>query len=265
MELVIIMKEVTEMFKLIKYEYRKDLPLYIIILSVIVALAGYLAISIIAKSNINIGISTILYMLGGWGAVMFIMVIGVISYAREINSRTSYMSFMAPVTTFEIVGAKYISFMITTVVATSIYVAFAYMNITLALSQFEEIHDMAELIDYILVYYETDLIEIFATFAGILFTIWLTILLTVNYAYLAITLSSTILANKRGKAWLAIGLFVGIRMVTSMIEYFIPKFEFGTSFTEILLSNWLVYAFELMIIIGTYFGISMMLKKRVSL
>lgn len=253
------------MFKLIKYEYRKDLPLYIIILSIIIALAGYLAISILSESEINIGISVVLYLLGGWGAVMFIMVIGVISYAREINSRTSYMSFMAPVTTFEIVGAKYISLMLTTIVATSIYVALAYMNITLALSQFKEIRDIAELIDYILVYYETDLAEIVVSFVGILFSIWITILLTVNYAYLAITLSSTILANKRGKAWLAIGLFVGIRIVTSIIEQMIPKFDFGTSLAKVLMSNWLVFAFQLMIIIGTYFGISIMLKKRVSL
>lgn len=253
------------MFKLIKYEYRKDLPLYIIIVSVILALASYLALSIVAESTTNIAISLILFILCGWGAVLFIMVIGVISYAREINSRTSYMSFMAPVTTFEIVGAKYVSLIITTVVATSVYGLCAYLNFTLAMSQFNEIRDMAEMIDYILVYFETDLATIIITFIVTVLSIWLTILLTVSYAYLAITLSSTILANKRGKAWLSIGLFAAIRTVTSIITYFIPKFDFGTSFAEILLSNWLVYVFEILLIIGTYFGVSVLLKKKVSL
>ncbi len=253
------------MFKLIKYEYRKDLPMYIVIMSVIAALTGYLAISILAKSEVNIGISLVLYILGGWGAVLFIMVIGVISYAREINSRISYMSFMAPVSTFEIVGAKYLSLIFTTVAATALYGLGIYLNATLALNQFEEIHDMAEMIDYILVYFGTDLASLIINFVVTILSIWLTILLTVNYAYLAITLSSTILANRRGKAWLAIGLFVGIRIVTSIITNFLPKFEFGTSFFEVVMSNWLVYAFEVLLIIGTYFGVSFLLKKKVSL
>ncbi|MGN0374175.1 MAG: hypothetical protein ACI4EN_01645 [Butyrivibrio sp.] len=253
------------MLRLMKYEYRKDLPLYIIIVSIIMALTAYLAFSIKTESEVNLAISSILFVLGGFGAVFFIMVIGVISYAREINSKSSFMTFMTPLNTFEIVGTKYLTLLLTTVVATLLYVGGAYLNIILLGIQFDEINDIKETLDFILIMFDTSVAELMASLAVVLFTIWLNILLTVSYSYLAVTLSSTILANRRGKGWLAVGLFVAILIASNIISNYIPTFDFGTSMMEMLLSNWLIYAFHILLIIGTYFGVSILLKKKVSL
>lgn len=53
------------MLKLIKYEYRKSLTMFIIIFGVLFGLESYLAASILLKSETNIAISTVLYMLIG--------------------------------------------------------------------------------------------------------------------------------------------------------------------------------------------------------
>lgn len=253
------------MLRLIKYQYRKDLPMYIVIFSVIMALASYLALSIAAESEFNMVFAMILYILCGSGAVIFIMILGVISYSKEINSKSSFMTFMTPLSTFEIVGAKYITLIVTTVVTTALYAGGGYLNIMLAVAKFNEINDIRDMLDYMLTLFDSSFTEIMSTFFVAVFSVWLTILLTVSYAYLAITLSSTILANRRGKGWLAVGLFVGIIIFVNLITNIIPKFDFGDSFVEQFLSNWLVYLFEILLIIGTYFGVSILLKKKVSL
>ena len=253
------------MFKMIKYEYRKDMPLYIVVVALIVALTMYLAFSILSESEINLAISIILFILCGWGAVIFIMVIGVISYAREINSKSSFMTFMTPLNAFEIVGCKYITLIITTIIATALYIGGAYLNISLALFKFEEINDVMEMMDYLLVYFESNLTDVIATFLVLIFSIWFSILMTVSYAYLAITLSSTILANKRGKGWLAVGLYMGISVSSNIVSTILPRFDFGDSFAELLISQWPVFIFQILMIAGTYFGVSLLLKKKVSL
>ena len=253
------------MFKMIKYEYRKDMPLYIIVVSLIVALTTYLGISIMSESEINLAISIILFILCGWGSVIFIMVIGVISYAREVNSKSSFMTFMTPLNTFEIVGSKYITLIITTIIATGLYVGGAYLNISLALFKYEEIDDVMEMLDYFLVYYQSSVTDILAAFLALIVTIWSSIFMTVSYAYLAITLSSTILANRRGKGWLAVGLYMAISISANIVSAILPKFEFGDSFSAMIMSQWPTFVFQTLMIIGTYFGVSLLLKKKVSL
>ncbi len=253
------------MFKMIKYEYRKDMPLYIVVIGLILSLTMYLAFSILAESEVNLAISIILFILCGFGAVVFIMVIGVISYAREINAKSSFMTFMTPLNAFEIVGSKYITLIITTILATALYVGGAYMNISIALLKFDEIDNIMEMMDYFLVYYESSMTEIITTFLVLVFSIWCSILMTVSYAYLAITLSSTILANKRGKGWLAVGLYMAISVSSNIVSTILPRFEFGETLAELLLSQWPIFMFQIMMIVGTYFGVSLLLKKKVSL
>ena len=84
------------MLKLIKYELRKDMTLYIVIFSILFALELYLGGSILCKSDANVAISMILFLLCGWAGIIFLMIMGVVSYARELNSKYSYMTFMTP-------------------------------------------------------------------------------------------------------------------------------------------------------------------------
>ena len=46
----------------------------------------------------------ILFLLCGWAGIIFLMIMGVVSYARELNSKYSYMTFMTPNSTYAIVG-----------------------------------------------------------------------------------------------------------------------------------------------------------------
>lgn len=253
------------MRKLIKYELRKDMILYIIVFSVIMMLEFYLLGSILAKSEANIVISTLLFIMCGSSAILLVEVLGVVSFARELGSKYSYMTFMTPNSTFKIVGAKYITLLIITTLLTAIFAVSAVADVRLALYKYDSVNDFIEMVDFILEMGQTSISEIVLGFAISFLIIWLDILTTVSFAYLAITLSATILSNKRGKGWLAVGLFIGIRIITSVIKNFIPVFEFGDTFLLMLAGQWMTFVFEILLVVGTYFGVSIMLDKKVSL
>lgn len=254
------------MLKLIKYELRKDMTLYIVIFSILFALELYLGGSILCKSDANVAISMILFLLCGWAGIIFLMIMGVVSYARELNSKYSYMTFMTPNSTYAIVGAKYLTLFIVTVLASALYILFIYADVQLAMVKYGNIRNMREMADQILeIMAGTNISDIIIGIAAVVLGIWINIILTVSFAYLAITLSATILANKKGKGWLAFGLFVVIRVVTAIASYHIPTFDFGDSFVQTIAGSWLVYLFEILFIIGTYIGVSELLKRKVSL
>ena len=253
------------MFKLIKYEYRKDIVSYIVVASVILVLEAYLAFSLLIKSNTNVAIATMLFMMCGWAVIMFIMIMGVVSFSRELNSRSSYMTFMTPNSAFKIVGAKYITLLFTTLLVTSLFGLFGYIDIQIAMAQYKNVKNMKEMVDMILSLADTSLSGIFASVAAMVVNIWISIFTTVSMAYFAVTLSCTILANKKGKGWLAFAFFIAIRIILSVISNFLPSFDFGYEVWQVIFGQWPLLLLEFLIVIGTYFGVSNLLNKKVSL
>lgn len=253
------------MFKLIKYEYRKDIVTYIVVASVMLVLEAYLALSLLFKNNTNVAIATVLFVLCGWAVVMFIMIMGVVSFARELNSRSSYMTFMTPNSAFKIVGAKYVTVFLTTLIVTGLFGLFGYLDMQLAMIKYNDINNMKEMVDLVLSMADTSLSGIFASIAAMIINIWINIFTTVSMAYLGVTLSCTLLANSKGKGWLAFAFFIVIRIVLSVVTHFLPSFELGYDLWQIVLGEWPSLLLELLMVVGTYFGVSNLLAKKVSL
>lgn len=253
------------MFKLVKYEYRKDITMYTIIFAGLFVLEAYLLGSILAESEANIAISILLYTLAGFAGVIMLMVLGVISYSREINSKSSFMTFMTPNSTYKIVGAKYFAIFSASVLATALYMIFIVIDVKVALNVYNELGTVSEFLDEILFTLDTSISELTAVLVSMFISVWMSIILVVSFAYLAITLSATLLANKKGKGWLSFGLFVAIYVITTIITNHLPTFDFGDSLMQLIAGSWISYVFELALIIGTYFGVSILLKKKVSL
>ena len=253
------------MLKLIKYEYRKDMISYIVVAGVLAVLELYLGLSILFKSNNNVAVALVLFVLCGWAVVMFIMIMGVVSFARELNSRSSYMTFMTPNSSYKIVGAKYITVLFTTLVVTALFGFFGYADVQLALVKYNNIKDMSDMVDMILGLADMSIAGILTDIAAMVANIWITIFTTVSMAYFAVTLSCTLLANSKGKGWLAFAFFIAIRILLSIIIGVLPRFKYGYRFWQIIAASWPAYLLELVIVIGTYFGVSALLEKKVSL
>lgn len=254
------------MLKLVKYEYRKCITAYVAVLAVLCALEAYFLGALALKSENNIVIAAMLLLLLGSASVFIIMIIGISQYSKELSSKTSYMTFMTPRSVYEIVGAKYLTLLFTTVAGTVILIVFGYIDVKYVMVQYPDMEIMMEIIDEILaISVNKKISQLFVALAALVFEQWLSIFFTVSLAYLAITLSSTILSDKRGKGWLSVALFFAITIATSIISGKLPVFDFGDGLVQMLLGMWPALMFEILMIVATYFVVSELLKRKVSL
>ncbi|MBS6453525.1 MAG: ABC-2 transporter permease [Butyrivibrio sp.] len=210
-------------------------------------------------------LALVLAELGGSFGILALMISGAVSYSKEINSKYSYMTFMTPNSTYKIVGAKYLSLLIVTVAGTLIFSLFLGLNIKLITDRYKEIHIITSELDELGRAFGFNTGSYIASFLATLVTMMISFLFSVSCAYVAITLSTTILANRKGKAFLSIVFFFVIVILTSFIAGRIPVMDYGDTFLQYLAGNIYVYLFRLCLIAGSYLFVSYMLKKKISL
>ena len=253
------------MGRLIKYEFRKDSGTYLTLFGILVVTEIYFLISFLLKSDNHMVLSLVLAELGGSFGILALMISGAVSYSKEINSKYSYMTFMTPNSTYKIVGAKYLSLLIVTVAGTLIFSLFLGLNIKLITDRYKEIHIITSELDELGRAFGFNTGSYIASFLATLVTMMISFLFSVSCAYVAITLSTTILANRKGKAFLSIVFFFVIVILTSFIAGRIPVMDYGDTFLQYLAGNIYVYSFRLCLIAGSYLFVSHMLKKKISL
>lgn len=252
------------MGRLIKYEILKDKRTYILLGAAMIIAELYFLLSFCAKSTTNMSISTFIFVLGGVGGIFFLMVLGVMSYSRELSSKYSYMTFMTPNSSYKIIGAKYLTLLIVTVAASFVYIGFVALDVSLVLSRYKQIGLFMELIEAGADAFGWDVSKWVAGAMSTLIQVWISIFLIISCAYLAITFSTTIVANKKGKGFLTFVFFTLIVIIVNVIARLIPD-NGGNTFSQMLIGNIPLYAYYLVIIAGTYLFVSYMLKKKISL
>ncbi len=253
------------MGRLIKYEFRKDSGTYLSLFGILVVTEIYFIISFLLKSTNNMVMALVLAEIGGACGILALMIQGAVSYAKEINSKYSYMTFMTPNSTYKIVGSKYLSLLIVTVAGTLIFGLFLGLNIKLITDRYDQINFLRSMFDEIGEAYGFNTGSYIASFMASLVTMMIGFFFSVSCAYVAITLSTTILANRRGKGFLSVVFFFVISILTSIIVSRIPVIDFGDTFFQYLAGNIFIYLFRICLIAGSYLFVSYMLKKKISL
>lgn len=253
------------MGKLIKYEFRKDSGTYLSLFGLLVVTEIYFLVSFVLRNSAHMVLALVLAEIGGACGILALMINGAVSYSKEINSKYSYMTFMTPNSTYKIVGAKYLSLLIVTVSGTLLFSLFLGLNIKLVTDRYSEIHTITSELDRLGSAFGFDTGSYIASFLATLVTMMISFFFSVSCAYVAITLSTTILANRRGKGFLSVVFFFVIIILTSFISGKIPVLDFGDTFFQYLAGNVYVYLFRLCLIIGSYLFVSYMLKKKISL
>ena len=238
------------MGKLIKYEFRKDSGTYLSLFGLLVVTEIYFLVSFVLRNSAHMVLALVLAEIGGACGILALMINGAVSYSKEINSKYSYMTFMTPNSTYKIVGAKYLSLLIVTVSGTLLFSLFLGLNIKLVTDRYSEIHTITSELDRLGSAFGFNTGSYIASFLATL---------------VAITLSTTILANRRGKGFLSVVFFFVIIILTSFISGKIPVLDFGDTFFQYLAGNVYVYLFRLCLIVGSYLFVSYMLKKKISL
>ena len=189
------------MFKLIKYEFLKMRTLLGLMTLALIALEiGFIAGDKTQNPEL-MGVCLGLLSVLAFAVYLVILLSGISSYGKELNDKTGYMTFMAPVTPLGVVASKLLFTMAAAVVMAALFGGAVYYDMTRLFDGVEWDPQMLEQMNFFFRVYlggQYGLTTVLLNVALIGVTVVLQVLAVMCAAYLAITLAATLLQNKKG-------------------------------------------------------------------
>lgn len=266
------------MLNLMKYEFRKNRITIGILAGVGVLLqVGYFISYAAARGTGRKALRAEGNVVMMWSLLLLLMVIGfftifimgIMNYANELNSKSSYLIFMTPNSSLKIILSKLLYVFLAEVV----FLAALSFVLGFDIIQSVALFDDRRMIDII--------VEMFKQMFNIdLYELWLRILLHIVsfvislfavmvMAYCAITLSATFLYNSRWKGFVSVVLFIVICVVVSyvdnhFVEEIVRNVDIFTTRGRVLylLPNMVYY---LLIMAAGTFGCAKLIDKAINL
>ena len=229
------------MLKLMKYEFRKTRTTLLIMVAALVALeAGFLIgdkIDDYRIAGICLGLLTALV----FAVYIYILIAGITSYSKEINDKTGYMTFMVPVGPMGIVVSKLLFTILAALVITALFGGAVYYDYARLFKGIDMTADDLRQLDFAFSMFaggmgaNVSLTKVVLTLAFEFGTVLIEIILVMCTAYLAITLTATLLQNKKGflRFLVALVLFVALNFVTSRVSGLVVKDTLPSSSEEL--------------------------------
>ncbi|SHO45009.1 hypothetical protein [Anaerocolumna xylanovorans] len=249
------------MLKLMKYELRKQAFSKLIII-IIAALGEAVFFSgLLLDKHDTMGLAIGLLTIFTMGAMFFIAFESIITYYNDLKQKQSYMLFLTPHTPYTIVGAKVLSSGIQIILSGLVFGLIFAVDGAALLAKYSSINEIKDFLHELLsVQFHIDVDGKLLVLAVLALLIsWIS---TITLAYLSITLSTTFLANKRGKALISFIIFLILEYIFSKISDIVtsmPAIPQGPDFTIII--SIVLYTVLTAI---TYLATAWMLDKKVS-
>ncbi|ABX41659.1 ABC transporter permease [Lachnoclostridium phytofermentans] len=246
------------MFKLIKYELRKQWFSKLFILIVMGILELSFLFNLIRDNKNSLGITIGIMTFVAFTAIMFVSFECIMTYSKDLKTKQSYMLFLTPNSTYKIVGAKVITSVAQIGITAAFMIGVVILNMSVVMIRYKEIGNTIELIQRLMrevmgldVDYGLILIAIFAFLLE-----WIE---KVIMGMLAITLSTTFLSNTKGKGIVSLIIFFVLNYIVGRIgKLFMPKSMpmFDTFMIDAIFMAFVIAAF--------YLATAWMLDKKVS-
>lgn len=238
------------MGNLIKYEWRKQrtsrlLILASLIISIILMIGGS-----ISESDVVIGFGVLIISIAGMFSVFYLGIESLIVYNRDLRTKQSYMLFMVPHSTWEILGAKFISAilqMFFAAVAFLVGMAVCFSVIAVYETSIGEL--MRAIWEFIGRTPEFNWIPILQALL-LLFIVWTMVIMT---GFLAVTLSRTVLLKSKFAGLISVVLFFVISGVTERIHIFLINLRNVTAQGILSQISFFDYAFYILVCMILFF------------
>lgn len=210
------------MGKLIKYEFRKTTLSKLIILLFAAAAELLFLIGLFADWENGFFWGIFLLMACAMFGIFYIGIESILVLSRDLNTKQSYMLFMVPRNSFQILGAKALENLITIAAAGAFFLLIAVIDISLSGIYLDGLNE-----------FMTDMNRILNMFFGNLPTWYealafaaeflLSWFLTITVGYLAVILSCTVLAGKRLSGLISFVLFILFSWLVGTITDYLPE------------------------------------------
>ena len=249
------------MLKLMKYELRKQAFSKLIIL--IVAMLGELIFftGLILDHQNTMGLAIGLLSMFTMGAMFFIAFESIITYHNDLKQKQSYMLFLTPRSTYSIVGAKVISSGLQIILAGLGFALIFAADGAALLARYSSIKEIRDLIRHFFsMQYNIDIDSKLVIL--VILTLLISWISTITLAYFSITLSTTFLADKKGKGFISFIIFLVLEFVIAKFSDLITGIpNLSRSEGDVLLLSIVFYAVMTAV---TYLATAWMLDKKVS-
>lgn len=253
------------MLRLMKYEYRRNFTGILVMLTMILLAQCYFLFTVIRKEPYMAFGASILLSFIAFLCVLGMLIFSVALYWRELSTKASYLTFMTPNSMPKILGAKLIAAFLLGVFFAAIISVFAIWDIRLLIDKFPNLELARVLAEQFAEMTNMALSTIVANIMTIAIRFLVNFLSIVMIAYFTITLSATVLQNKRLKGLVSFALFavVLVALQWGVAQY--PEADYVDTLARGLLQDWPRYATYLAVIAGSFVLSSWLLEKKVSL
>lgn len=254
------------MFKMLKYEWRKNILSPLIVLGVFAALEVYFLIGCyVLDSLAHVSAAISFLVLAAVFSYIFVLLYGIISYSSDLKNKSGYLVFMAPISSFKILGSKLLSTLITGVLLLAVICGLAYLDFHIA----NDVFGLDMYIgfgDQFLSVYGSSVSAIIIDICIFIITFLLEFYMIITVGYLAVSLSSTALQNKKCKGFVSLLLFIVIIVAVFIIAYHLPMIKVsGNSYGSEFLRSLPQYILLAVVTVCSFIGSSLLLEKKISL
>ena len=253
------------MLKLTKYELRKNL-LGIGIVAGIICVLQALFMFFCLTENINYtSLFGGLLIIAASVSYFIVFIFGVVTYYRELSSKSSYLIFMTPNSSLSIITSKLLYTLIIGIGISAIFIGFGVLDIFMMAGVFGDLADALKNFSEMLKIMGIDVNIIINIVAGII-SFLIAFFFLISLAYFAITLSSTALQNNKIKGFISVILFCVLAYATIKISSLLPElYKNPDSLSQALMSSLPATIFQLLMVVACTFGSAVLLDKKVSL
>lgn len=209
------------MLKLLKYEFRKNRTGLVVMLLIAAALFLLAPIGVALESEGLMAAPSVMLMFYGFAAYIFVLARGIGAYSGELKNRTGYLLLMTPRSTVTILFSKLIFTLFFALVMLAVCGCAFIGAGTIAIGEMQEIKGFYNIMKFTLEDYGIEVASLMYTLAFFVAELLSSLLSLVSVAYLAVTLSATVLSGKRGRGFVTFLCFMLLYGVVSAVTQWV--------------------------------------------
>ena len=257
------------MLNLIKYEFRKNRMVLMIIGGGLLLLQLFYMFQIFTyKEEEEFWLPMSISFLSIYALVCFftIFILAVSNYDKELKSKSSYLIFMTPNSSYTIIFSKMLSTLFLGIVTAVIITILAVSDINMLHIAIPEAESFTDMLRYILESLEIPVDKILLGALSPLMIFLVYFFAIVSVVYLSITLSATFLQNSKLKGILSVALFLALTYGMGRVENLLPRlYQTPENALQAILSVLPAALFNLVVMVICIFVCGKLLEKKVSL
>ena len=256
------------MLKMLKYEFRRGIFPLLIVGIVIAAIELYFLISTLTEHADHSVIAVSLLILAGFCCYLFVLIYGIISYSQDLKNKSGYLVFMAPISSYKVIGAKLLSILLTGAIIVAVIFGLLTLDLSLAYSTYDSIDTFYDFLSNILEMGGYSLGGVILRLLAFILVFLIQFFMTITLAYLAVSVCSTILQTKKIKGFISFVLFIVFYVILSVIASKIPHLSNpgpDATFMEAMYAMIPQIALYFVVMVASYIGSSVLLEKKISL